>query len=184
MSKTPLEVHHFSAKFHRFGLRNGIFSNILVLVLILFCTRIQIRTNLYSFSIGNGARSITSQVHRFSAKFYHFGLQNGIFSKIFVSVLVLFYTEIQIRTNLSSFSIGNGSTSKTPEEVHRFSTKLHRFGLQNGIFSKIFLSVLILFCTRIQNHINLYSFLIGNGSTSKTHQEVHCFSSKFHRFAF
>ena len=43
------------------------------------------------------------------------------------------------------FSIGNGSTSRTPLEVRRFSTKFYRFSLQNGTFPKIFVSVLVFF---------------------------------------
>ena len=59
----------------------------------------------------------------FSAKFHRFGLRNGIFLKIFISVVFFFFCiGIQIYTNLCCFSIGNGSTSRTPEEVHRLST--------------------------------------------------------------
>ena len=147
-----------------------------------------------------------------------------LFSKIFVSVIVLFCSGIQIRTNLCSFFIGNGSTRMTLEEVHCFSAKFHRFGFWNGIFywkfsfqcsfyfaskfrfaqicaafrlemgqwawlyrrffvyrpnsivsvykmaffSKIFISVLILFCAEKQIRTNLCSCSTGNGSTRKT----------------
>ena len=79
----------------------------------------------------------------FLAKFHRFCLRDGIFLKIFVFVLVFFYCAgIQIRVNLCSFSIGNGSMGKTPQDVHRLSAKSHRVSLENGIFLKIFISVL------------------------------------------
>ena len=43
-----------------------------------------------------------------------FGLRNGIYSKNFVSILVLIWAKIHIRKNLCNFSIGNGSTDWTP----------------------------------------------------------------------
>ena len=137
----------FFTKFHRFSLQKAIFSTISVLVLVFFfCARIQICANLCSFLIGNGSTSRTPQeVYRFSAKFYRFGLQKGIFSKILVSVVILFCARIQIQANLYSFSIGNGLTSRTPQDAHHFSAKFHRFGLRNGIFFKSFILLLVFF---------------------------------------
>ena len=37
--------------------------------------------------------------------------------------------KIQFRLNWCNFQIGNGSTDWTPQEVHRFLAKFHRFGL-------------------------------------------------------
>ena len=69
-------------------------------------------------------------------------------SKILVSVLVLFSAEIQICTNLCSFSIENGLTSKTSKEIQCFFVRFHRFGLRNGIFSKIFIRCLFYFAPK------------------------------------
>ena len=137
----------FFTKFHRFGLQKAIFSTISVLVLVyFFCAKIQICATLCSFLIGNGSTSRTPQeVYHFSAKFYRFGLQKGILSKILVSVVILFCARIQIQANLYSFSIGNGLTSRTPQDAHHFSAKFHRFGLRNGIFFKSFFLLLVFF---------------------------------------
>ena len=70
----------------------------------------------------------------------------------------------------------NGSTSRTSQEVHHFLAKFHHYGLRNGIFFENFhFGALVFFCNRIQIRVNLCCFSIGNGSTSKTSQEVHRF---------
>ena len=88
-----------------------------------------------------GDSSFFSQIPSFLPPKWHF------FLKIFVLVLnfLFFCVKIQIRTNWCNFSIGNGSTDRTLYEVHRFSAKFHCFGLQNGIFLKIFISVVVFF---------------------------------------
>ena len=48
----------FSAQFYYFSFQNDNFSKTFDSVLILFCARIQIHTNLHSFSIGNGSMSL------------------------------------------------------------------------------------------------------------------------------
>ena len=75
---------------------------------------------LFDWKWVNEQGSIRS--HQFSAKFHCFGLRNGILLKILVSVLLFFCAKIQIRINLFNLLMGNGSTSRTPEEVHRLST--------------------------------------------------------------
>ena len=108
-------------------------------MLVLFCIKIHIHTNLCNFWIGNRSTSKTLlEVHHFLAKFHSFGLRNGMFSKIFVLLLVLFCARIQIRTNLCSFLIENRLMSKTLPEVLRFLAKFHYFGLRNEIFFENF----------------------------------------------
>ena len=99
----------------------------------------------------------------------------AFFSKIFVLILVLFYTGIQIHTVLCSFSIRNGSTSRTPQKVHHFSAKSHRFDLRNSIFFKNF-------------RFDARFILRQNSDLCKLvqlfdwKQEVHHFLAKFQRF--
>ena len=141
------EVQYCSAKFLPFGLPNGIFQKTFISVLVLFFARIQIHRNLCSFLIGNESTSRASlEIHHFSAKFHRFGLLNGIFWKFLLQCSFFsFYIGIQIPVNLCSFSIGNGSTSRTLQEIHHFSAKFHRFSLLNGIFKKKFVSLLVFF---------------------------------------
>ena len=59
------------------------FPKIFILVLILFCARIQIRTNVCSFSIGCGSKMMSAEeVHRFSAKFHVSAPKKAFFKKI------------------------------------------------------------------------------------------------------
>ena len=145
----------------------------------MFCTEIQIRANLCR-KWANEQDFVRGS--SFFTKFHRFGLQKDIFVNFCFGARIFFCARIQICANLCSFLIGNGSTSKTPQEVYRFSAKFYHFGLQKGIFSKILVSVVILFCARIQIQANLYSLSIGNGLTSRTPQDAHHFSAKFHRF--
>ena len=56
------------------------FKKIFVSVLVLLCVKILIRISLGSLLNINGSTRMTpEEVHHFSVKFYHFGLQNGIF---------------------------------------------------------------------------------------------------------
>ena len=83
-------------------------------------------------------RMTPEEVCHFQAKFYRFGLRNGFFFLIFVSVLVLFCTAIQIRAKLCRFSVGNGLTSSTPQEVHCFLANFNVSASEMEFFSKIF----------------------------------------------
>ena len=51
-------------------------------------------------------------------------------------MLFFFCAKIQFRLNWCNFSIGNGSTDRTPEVVHRFSAKIQSFGLRTAFFWK------------------------------------------------
>ena len=105
-----------------------------------FWARIQILANLCRFSIANRSTSRTPyEFDCFSVKFCQFGLWNCIFLENFCFGAPFFFcTRIQIRANLCSFSIWNGSMSRTLWVVHHFSTKFHFFGLQNNIFFENF----------------------------------------------
>ena len=74
---------------------------------------------------------------------------------------------------LCSFSVGNGSTSRAPLEVHNFLAKFHSFNLWKGIFQKFSVRYSFFLC----------SLWIRNGSTSRGLLEVHHFSANFHRFS-
>ena len=74
----------------------------------------------------------------FSVKFHVSASEMAFYSKIFLSVFILFCVEIHIDTNLYCFSIGDGSITKTSLEVLRFSAKFHHVGLQNKNFSENF----------------------------------------------
>ena len=81
--------------------------------------------------------------HRFSVKFYRFGIRNCILKNFHFGAR-FFCAKIQFRLNWCNFSIGNGSTDRTSSEVHCFSAKFNCFALRHGIFFKIFVSVLVL----------------------------------------
>ena len=74
------------------------------------------------------------------------------FSKIFVLVLFLFCSRIQIRTNLCSFSIRNGSTMMTPDEVHRFSPKFHVSAPKMALGQKFSFRWLFYFVKNLDSH--------------------------------
>ena len=58
------------------------FLKIFILVFILFCARIQIHTNVCSFSIGCGSKMMNpEEVHRFSAKFHVSAPEMAFFQK-------------------------------------------------------------------------------------------------------
>ena len=89
---------------------------------------------------------------------------------------------IQVRANLWSFSIGNGSTAKCPSEVLYLSAKFHRFGSEMAFFLKIFISVSFFFWRRnsgSRKFVKLFNWKRVNGQESIRGSS---FSAKFHRF--
>ena len=116
-----------------------------------------------------GCSSFFGQIPSFRPRKWHFFFENFHFSDFFSCI------GIQVRANLWSFSIGNGSTAKCPSEVLYLSAKFHRFGSEMAFFLKIFISVSFFFGVGIQVHANLWSFSIGKGSTAKSPSEVHRF---------
>ena len=112
---TPKDVYHFSAKFHRFGLRHGIFFKIFVSLLVLFLVpEFSLRKISATFRLEIGQweglpwriiifqrNSIVSISEIAFLKNSHFGAR-------------MFCAKIQFCLNWCNFSIGNGSTDRTP----------------------------------------------------------------------
>ena len=81
------------------------------------------------------------------------------FLKTFILVLILFCARIQIRTNVYSFLIGNGSTMMTLEKVHRFFSQIPCFGLWNDIFFPNFcFGARFILCQNSDSHKFLHLF--------------------------
>ena len=77
---------------------------------------------------------------------------------------------IQVRANLWSFSIGNGSTAKCPSEVLYLSAKFHRFGSEMAFFLKIFISVSFFFASEFRFTQICEAFQLEKGQRPRVHQ--------------
>ena len=79
--RTLLEVHRFSAKFHRFGLWNGIFFSKFLFrwSFFIFAPEFSLRQIISTFRLEiNQWEGVPWRIIIFLAKFYRFGLRNGI----------------------------------------------------------------------------------------------------------